>query len=150
MKLILPIALIFSLAYLPSNDGGKVSTIELYARNQKKPLETLLKETVSAGKVPIMYFTATWCRPCRAFSKSLKDAQVQEAFAEAVIIKIDVDMDEGEQTMKYGVLSIPTFIKTNEKGEVVARITSSQWKADTPENIAPVMSAFVRSDKFHK
>lgn len=71
----------------------------------------------------IKWFTADWCTPCQTMKKTL---------GEEIIDQLEVvDADhEPDEVSKYGIRSIPTFIKFNEEGEEVDRKNGSMSKAD--------------------
>ncbi|KKA30278.1 hypothetical protein TD95_003871 [Thielaviopsis punctulata] len=67
------------------------------------------KALLSAHKIVVADFWATWCAPCKAVAplfQSLATANIHDKLAFA---KIDID-DVGELAQEYGVSSIPTFV----------------------------------------
>lgn len=100
----------------------------------------------AASKQAVLYFYADWCGPCRRFRQSLADAQVAEALRPAVLLKLAVDKYPA-LAARYAVTAIPAFLKTDAAGRVTAHITSAEWQADTPQNIAPVMRELVRGHR---
>lgn len=53
-----------------------------------------------------MFFTASWCAPCRAVKRILRDDPGLASKIEVV----DIEMPEGEALMgKYKVRALPTF-----------------------------------------
>ena len=64
----------------------------------------------------VLYFTATWCGPCKMFKPT-----VQAVSAETGISINYIDVDQQQDTaQKYGISSVPTIIVENE-GNVVYR-----------------------------
>jgi len=64
----------------------------------------------------VLYFTATWCGPCKMFKPT-----VQAVSAETGISINYIDVDQQRDTaQKYGISSVPTIIVENE-GNVVYR-----------------------------
>jgi len=59
----------------------------------------------------ILYFSATWCGPCKTLGPIMESLSGQISYQ-----KIDVDKDQ-DQSIKYGVRNIPTLILI-ENGEV--------------------------------
>ena len=70
----------------------------------------------------ILYFTATWCAPCKALSPIMDSLQGQINFD-----KIDVDSNTDLST-QYGVRGVPSLILLDETGEVKGRLTGVQSK----------------------
>ena len=115
--------------------------IEYY--QQKKKINKLLKEIKKKEKVSVLYFYADWCRPCRAFNENLSDDLIKKSIENAVLLKINVDQDKHSLFKKYSVTKVPTFIKVNKTGEILAKITSAKWGYDIPENTAPVLDTLI-------
>ena len=70
----------------------------------------------------ILYFTASWCAPCKALSPIMDSLQGQINFD-----KIDVDSNTDLST-QYGVRGVPSLILLDETGEVKGRLTRVQSK----------------------
>lgn len=60
----------------------------------------------AGGKLVILYFTASWCGPCKRISPIYAD--LSEQYSGVVFLKIDVD-DCQQTARSYGVSSMPTF-----------------------------------------
>lgn len=127
----------------PSND-----IVEYYNSKQNKTLTELVDLTYKKEKVPLIYFYADWCRPCRVFEKNLKHKLVKGALKNASLIKINVDLDEQYLGEEFMIRYIPTFIKVNNKGEVIANIDASKWSKETPKHAAAVLEKLINSDTY--
>jgi len=64
----------------------------------------------------IMYFTATWCGPCKMFKPTVQTVSAETGVS---INYIDVDQQQ-EVAQRYNVSSVPTIIIEN-GGSVVYR-----------------------------
>ena len=69
----------------------------------------------------ILYFTASWCAPCKALSPIMDSLQGQINFD-----KIDVDSNTDLST-QYGVRGVPSLVLV-ENGKEVSRLTGVQSK----------------------
>ena len=69
----------------------------------------------------ILYFTASWCAPCKALSPIMDSLQGQINFD-----KIDVDSNTDLST-QYGVRGVPSLVLV-ENGKEVNRLTGVQSK----------------------
>ena len=69
--------------------------------------ENFEKEVLSSDKPVLLDFWASWCNPCRMAAPIIAD--IAETHPEIKVGKVNVD-EEGELSMQYGIMSIPTFI----------------------------------------
>jgi len=71
----------------------------------------------------ILYFTASFCKPCQAIAPMVERIQQEH---EGVMAVFDVGTDEGSaEAGIYGVLHIPTFILLGSCGTEVERMSGS-------------------------
>jgi len=103
---------------------------------------------VSVGRVPLVYFYADWCGPCRRLRTALPSNEVDAALQRTTVILVNVDSCQ-ELARSYGVSAIPTLVKVDAHGHPVATITSAQWGKDVPDEIAPVLAKLVNSNAFY-
>ena len=66
--------------------------------------------------VKLLDFWAEWCGPCKFMEPVLEELE-KELKGKVEIEKINVDENQ-EMTLKYGVMSIPTYIVTKDDKEV--------------------------------
>ncbi len=69
----------------------------------------------------IIYFTASWCAPCKALSPIMDSLQGQINFD-----KIDVDTNT-DLSVQYGVRGVPSLVLV-ENGNEVGRLVGAQTK----------------------
>lgn len=80
---------------------GEVITV-----HSSNELETKLKAASSLSRLVILYFTATWCGPCRLMGPVYKS--LAEAHRNVVFLKVDID-ELGIVAHRWNVSSVPTF-----------------------------------------
>tara|TARA_R110001592_G_scaffold2637_4_gene15246 strand:+ start:2299 stop:2556 length:258 start_codon:yes stop_codon:yes gene_type:complete len=69
----------------------------------------------------ILYFTASWCGPCKALAPT-----VQQLQSEGLNIqKVDIDNNQALST-QYSVRSVPTLIKVDQSGTEISRLVGNQ------------------------
>lgn len=71
----------------------------------------------------LIYFTATWCGPCRMLGPIMQ--QVSE---EVPVTKIDIDSNR-EKAAQYGIRSVPTVVLV-ENGKEVSRVVGAHSYSD--------------------
>jgi len=69
----------------------------------------------------ILYFTASWCGPCKALAPTIQQLQSEGLN----IQKVDVDKDQS-LSAQYGVRNVPTLIKIDASGNAGARLVGNQ------------------------
>lgn len=85
-------------------------------------LEQFLEEQ---NQPVLLYFSASWCGPCKAVSPVMDDI-VEEAGADRVV-KIDID-DQPDVAGQYSVRGVPTVILVSD-GEEEARVVGARAKS---------------------
>lgn len=101
--------------YVPTNN---IAWAKDYASAQR--------QAAVSGKPIILYFTGTWCVPCRIMKRQVwADAQVMELVnADFVPVAIDVDAPENSAIMAtYEVAGPPVTIVCDQQGQVL------DWRA---------------------
>jgi len=68
----------------------------------------------------ILYFTASWCGPCKALAPRMKKLSDQINYR-----KIDVDSNQ-DMSMKYGVRNVPSLVLVDENGTELNRMVGVQ------------------------
>ncbi len=118
-------------------------------------LQTLLtseaQKAVALGRQPVVEFDATWCPPCQAIDRAIKENNelILNAYAETYIIRLDVDeWGWGDSRLHdFQFDAIPVFFKLDSEGNQTGEvIDGGAWGEDIPENIAPVMDQFFHGE----
>ena len=72
-------------------------------------------ETAVSAESSLLYFTAGWCGPCKAFGPIVEKFKTDHP--DVVVSKIDVDEKRDLATL-YGVRGIPTVIALRDGNEL--------------------------------
>ncbi|XP_008803913.2 TPR repeat-containing thioredoxin TDX isoform X2 [Phoenix dactylifera] len=86
---------------LASLQDGSVASI-----HSSSELETKFRAASSLSRLVILYFTATWCGPCRFMAPLYKS--LAEKHRKVVFLKADID-ELGVVAQSWNVSSVPTF-----------------------------------------
>jgi tetratricopeptide (TPR) repeat protein len=87
--------------------------------------ETPVPSSPSADAPPrLLYFTATWCQPCRLLAREVFEHPTGQAeLARYDLVHVDLDSPAGQRLSdRYRVATVPTFVVVDETGREVDRI----------------------------
>lgn len=93
-------------------------------------------DVISADRLVLVDFFATWCQPCKMMHPVLE--QVKEALGDKVrVIKVDVDK-HGQTASQYGIQGVPTLMLFR-KGEILWRQSGLMARADLLAAVNPFL-----------
>ena len=96
------------------------------------------EEFEALGKPIVMDFWAQWCGPCKSLSPVVD--QLEEEYADRVVIgKVDVD-DNADLTEKFGIRSVPTLLFVVD-GKVVDKAVGAVPKNEIVEKLNSLLNA---------
>ncbi|XP_074557288.1 TPR repeat-containing thioredoxin TDX isoform X1 [Curcuma longa] len=88
------------------------TVISIHSSND---LQTKLKAAARLHRLAILYFTATWCGPCRFMAPVFKT--LAESHRDVVFLKVDID-ELSDDAHRWNVNSVPTFFFVKDGKEV--------------------------------
>jgi hypothetical protein len=130
---------------------GALSVVEVWPSGTplKAQLAREATKATAAGRRPFVYACSEILPPSIAIDQWLSDPQMQDAFADVHVIRVDVHewgAPHSEPLLAGTGLTLdrcPVFYELDETGTVTGReIDSGAWDEDVPENMAPVLKAF--------
>ena len=129
--------------------SNSMTTVRLHPKDGElnAMLSREAKQAAKVGQMPVVEFDATWCPPCQAIDKGIKEKNklVLDAYAGTYIIKLDVDeWGWGDsQLHDFDFDGIPVYFKLDEDGKPTGEtVDGNAWGDNIPENFAPVMDKF--------
>ena len=132
--------------------GAKITSYDDLVLVELSPDDGPLREQLlgwagnSVERTFMVETTATWCGPCKAFTKYASDPEMTKALAGVTVVRVDIDWFAEDALTGVGLSasSVPWFVLFDDKLVVKDAITSGEWEEDVPANMAPVLGAFVR------
>jgi thioredoxin-like negative regulator of GroEL len=89
-----------------------------------------LSEAAKEQQPALVFFTASWCGPCRLMARStLSEASVQQVLSNFARVAIDID-EQHDLAAQHGIEAVPTFVLLSPAGDEVQRATGFQTAAD--------------------
>jgi len=89
----------------------------------EKSLGAALARAAAENKVVMVDFYTDWCKWCKKLdATTLADADVREALAGMVLVRLDAEGDGREAADRYAVEGYPTVLFLNAAGAEVGRI----------------------------
>jgi len=76
----------------------------------------------------VLYFTAKWCGPCKAFKKTWEAVSTSELKDKMTFQLVDVD-NETELAQKYTIRQVPTFVVLGDDDKEVKRVSGAMPEA---------------------
>jgi len=85
------------------------------------------------SQLKVMYFSAPWCGPCRAYKPVLEE--VMTGFNDVEFQKVDVD-EESQLAADYAIRSIPTTVMFKEGSEIFRQtgVIGKAWLTNYIQN----------------
>jgi mono/diheme cytochrome c family protein len=106
---------------------------EKAAEEKEKTLRKKIAAIDKNGKIPVLFFTANWCKQCPEIPEWLKNSD-EPAFSSVHLIPIETTTDP-DKVNQYKLLDIPTLIRVDKKGKELSRSVLSSAKTITDEQI---------------
>jgi thioredoxin 1 len=94
------------------------------------------QEVLNSGLPVLVDFWATWCGPCRMVGP-IVDELAKEYVGKVKVGKLNVDSN-GKIPIKYGIMSIPSFLFFK-KGQVVEQIVGAAPKKNFVEILEKIL-----------
>lgn len=88
---------------------------EVISAHSSGELEKTLKAAQNLSRVVVLYFTATWCGPCRTMGPVY--TSLAEKYPKVVFLKADID-ELNDIAYRWKVSSVPTFFLVKDGKEV--------------------------------
>jgi hypothetical protein len=130
-----------------SRREGKVTLVDLgtSVTSLSDELARQRADAANTGETLVVMTTAARCDPCRGVEEAMPSALMQAALARVRLARVDVDVfREDLDVLKIPHARIPGFFLLAPDLAPRDGIDGGEWDDDIPQNIAPVLGAFVR------
>ncbi len=89
-----------------------------------------LAEAAREHKPALVFFTASWCGPCKMMVRStLSEPSVQQVLSNFARVAIDID-EQHDLAAQHGIEAVPTFVLLTDVSNEVQRTTGFQTADD--------------------
>lgn len=126
---------------------GKIDLVDLTrdAGPLTELLDTQRKEAKRKQQKLVLWLVAPGCKPCNGVAASLSDTRMQAALGATRLVRADVREFVGELSyLGLPTSAIPGFALLTDGNRPADYVHGGEWDEDVAENIAPVLSKFVR------
>jgi thiol-disulfide isomerase/thioredoxin len=108
----------------------------------RSDLESAKREAAETGRLVLLHFVATWCRPCRELEDTvLSQPQVMQAI-EQHLVPLKLDLEKSRPiAQQYQVTSIPTYVVITPAGKVIGRGTGKSEMAKYLERLNDIAAS---------
>lgn len=83
-----------------------VLTGEVIGIHSTSELDKMLNAASRTSRLAVLYFTATWCGPCRVISPFF--SSLAGKYPKVVFLKVDID-EARDVAARWNISSVPTF-----------------------------------------
>jgi hypothetical protein len=129
-------------------DFGRVRLVHV-SPDPSKPLRQMVEQQLVIANEHherlLVFVVLPNCLPCNGLSLVIEDGRLQTALQGVRVVRVDAS-DFGPQLLGMGIPieTVPGFALMTAGLRAADYIHGGEWDADVPENIAPVLGAFVR------
>jgi hypothetical protein len=113
-------------------------------RSFRQQLNDEFHRAAGAHETVVLMTNARRCTVCREFEVSLGDPRMQTALAHVSLVRVDIE-DFEDELRSSGMFeeTMPWFYKLDSTLRPVDAISAGEWDDNIPENMAPVLRAFL-------
>jgi hypothetical protein len=136
-----------ALSTVPPGGWGSIHVVELHASTV--PLRTQLEDEVkaakTAGETVLVQTTARSCGACTEVARAMRDPLLQKVLANVRLVHVDAgDLASELPSVGMNEPALPWFYLLDVRGGTRDGISADEWGDNDPEEIAPVLEAFLR------
>jgi hypothetical protein len=126
---------------------GKVRLVDVSPEKMglRRALEQQQASARAARERLLLFVVTADCRPCNGVALALTDPRMQTALAGVRLVRVEGNAWRVElAALGVPIDSVPGFALLSDSLSPIDFVHGGEWDADIPENIAPVLGAFVR------
>lgn len=129
-----------------SRSYGPLDVVDLDRRvSLAEQLLRVSAAAASAQRTVVLQTYVQRSRECAEVAAALPDPRMQTALAKVTLVRVDVEAFASELSgMRVETRSAPWFYTLDALGRPMDALSADAWDDNVPENMAPVLAAFVR------
>jgi hypothetical protein len=128
---------------------GELTVVDLGVSEPslKSALVREIGKAKANGEDVMVMTVSTSCDPCKGVATSLRDERLQTALKKIRLVRVNLEVFK-EDVARLGlqVIPMPVYALLTADGNPRDAIDGGEWEEDVPENIAPVLGAFVQGE----
>ncbi len=128
---------------------GDITVVDLGVSEPsfKAALVREIGKAKASGEDVMVMTVSTSCDPCKGVATSLRDERLQTVLGKIRVVRVNLEVFK-EDVARLGlqVLPMPVYALFTADGNPRDAIDGGEWDEDVPENIAPVLGAFVQGE----
>ncbi len=125
---------------------GSLEVVDLDGKRAlKAQLADIANGASGKGRTVVLQTYVKHSKECAQVAAALPDPRMQKALANVTLVRVDIDVFATElAAMRVETNAVPWFYMLDGTARPLDAINADEWDENVPENMAPVLGAFVK------
>ncbi|HEY8074775.1 MAG TPA: DUF4190 domain-containing protein [Labilithrix sp.] len=125
---------------------GSLDVVDLDGtRGLEGQLADITKTASGKGRKVVLQTYVKHSKECAQVAAALPDPRMQKALANVTLVRVDIEVFAAElAAMRVETNAVPWFYMLDGTARPLDAINADEWDDNVPENMAPVLGAFVK------